>query len=72
MKALSILLILIFMQMGCAGLVVYEIVSSSQFIMDKQHESVPVVNVRVYYDNPDKSHMYPEPKSKKKGINHDR
>tara|TARA_R100001530_G_scaffold31283_1_gene24592 strand:- start:355 stop:561 length:207 start_codon:yes stop_codon:yes gene_type:complete len=67
MKALFILLILIFMQMGCTGLVVYEIVSSSQFITDEQHESVPVVNVRVYYDKPDKSKLYPEPKSKRKG-----
>ena len=70
MKALSILLILIFMQMGCTGLVVYEIVSSSQFIMDEQHESVPVVNVRMYYDKPDKSKLYPEPKKRSK--NHDR
>ena len=54
------------MQMGCAGLVIYEIVSSSQFITDEQHESVPVVNVRVYYDKPDKSKLYPEPK--KKGL----
>ena len=69
MKALSILLILIFMQMGCAGLVIYEIVSSSQFILDEQHEDVPVVNVRVYYDKHDKSHMYPP---KKRSNNHDR
>ena len=58
------------MQMGCAGLVVYEIVSSSQFIMDEQHESVPVVNVRVYYDKPDKSKLksklYPNPKKRSK------
>ncbi len=66
MKALSILLILIFMQMGCAGLVVYELISSSQFIMDEQHESVPVVNVKYYYDKPDKSKLYPEPKSTRK------
>ena len=69
MKALSMLLILIFMQMGCAGLVIYEIVSSSQFIPDEQHESVPVVNVRMYYDKPDKSHMYPP---KKRSKNHGR
>ena len=67
MKALLLISVLIFQ--GCAGLVVYEIVSSSQFIMDEQHESVPVVNVRVYYDKPDKSKLYPEPK--KKGINHE-
>jgi hypothetical protein len=68
MRALSILLILIFMQMGCTGLVVYELVSSSQFIADN-HEETPVVNVRYYYDDintqpkKDKSHMYPPPKS---------
>ena len=67
MKALLLISVLIFQ--GCAGLVVYEIVSSSQFITDEQHESVPVVNVRVYYDKPDKSKLYPEPK--KKGINHE-
>ena len=70
MKALSIFLILIFMQMGCTGLLVYELISSSQFITDEQHESVPVVNVRVYYDKPDKSNLYPEPKKRSK--NHDR
>jgi len=69
MKALSILLILIFMQMGCAGLVVYEIVSSSQFIEDDT-EDAPVLNIKYYYDKPDKSHMYPEPK--KRSNNHDR
>ena len=70
MKALSVLLILIFVQMGCTGLLVYEIVSSSQFILDEQHESVPVVNVRDYYDKPDKSKLYPQPKKRSK--NHDR
>ena len=70
MRALSILLILIFMQMGCSGLLVYEIISSSQFIVDEQHESVPVVNVKYYYDKPDKSKLYPEPKKRSK--NHDR
>ena len=62
MKALLLISVLIFQ--GCAGLVVYEIVSSSQFITDEQHESVPVVNVRVYYDKPDKSKLYPEPKKR--------
>ena len=65
MRALSILLILIFMQMGCTGLVVYELVSSSQFIAG-HHDETPMVNVRYYYDQPkkkDKSHMYPKPKS---------
>jgi uncharacterized membrane protein YkgB len=67
MKTLSILLILIFMQMGCTGLVIYEIVSSSQFITDDT-EDAPVLNFR-YYPK-DKSHMYPEPKKRSK--NHDR
>ena len=62
MKALLLISVLIFQ--GCAGLVVYEIVSSSQFITDEQHEGVPVVNVRVYYDKPDKSKLYPEPKKR--------
>ena len=61
MRALSILLILIFMQMGCTGLLVYELISSSQFIEDDT-EDAPVVNVRYYYDKPDKSHMYPPKK----------
>ena len=69
MKALSILLILVFMQMGCTGLLVYELISSSQFIEDDT-EDAPVVNIKYYYDKPDKSKLYPEPK--KKGINHDR
>ena len=69
MKALLLISVLIFQ--GCAGLVVYEIVSSSQFIMDEQHESVPVVNVRVYYDKPDKSKLYPEPKKKGIEVNFD-
>ena len=56
MKALSILLILIFMQMGCAGLVIYEIVSSSQFIEDDT-EDAPVLNFR-YYPK-DKGNLYP-------------
>ena len=66
MRALSILLILIFMQMGCTGLVVYELVSSSQFIEDDMHEDTPMLNVKYYYDQTkkkDKSHMYPKPKS---------
>ena len=69
MRALSILLILIFMQMGCTGLLVYELISSSQFITDDT-EDAPVVNVRMYYDKPDKSNLYPEPKKRSK--NHDR
>ena len=64
MKLLLLISVLIFQ--GCAGLLVYEIVSSSQFIMDERHESVPVVNVRVYYDKPDKSKLYPEPKKRSK------
>jgi len=60
-------LILIFILMGlnaCSGLLVYELVSSSQFIADN-HDETPIVNVRYYYAQPkkDKSHMYPEPKS---------
>jgi len=59
-------LLLIFILMGlngCTGLLVYELVSSSQFIADN-HDETPVVNVRYYYDQKkDKSHMYPEPKS---------
>ena len=66
MKALSILLILIFMQMGCTGLLVYELISSSQFIEDDT-EDAPVLNFR-YYPN-DKSHMYPP---KKRSNNHER
>ena len=69
MKALSILLILVFMQMGCTGLLVYELISSSQFIEDDT-EDAPVVNIKYYYDKPDKSKMYPEPK--KRSNNHDR
>ena len=62
-------LLLIFILMGLngctGGLLVYELVSSSQFIADN-HEETPVVNVRYYYDQQpkkDKSHMYPPPKS---------
>lgn len=69
MKALSILLILVFMQMGCTGLLVYELISSSQFIEDDT-EDAPVVNIKYYYDKPDKSKMYPEPKKRSKS--HDR
>ena len=65
MKALSILLILIFMQMGCTGLLVYELISSSQFIEDDT-EDAPVLNFR-YYPK-DKSHMYPP---KKRSNNHE-
>ena len=67
MKLLLLISVLIFQ--GCAGLVIYEIVSSSQFIADDT-EDAPVVNVRVYYDKPDKSKLYPEPKKRSK--NHDR
>ena len=55
MKALSVLLILIFLQVGCAGLVVYEIISSSQFIEDDDQDA-PIVNIK----------MYPEPKKRSK------
>ena len=48
------------MQMGCTGLLVYELISSSQFIEDDT-EDAPVLNFR-YYPK-DKSHMYPKPKS---------
>ena len=47
MKELSILLILVFMQMGCTGLLVYEWISSSQFIEDDT-EDAPVVNIKYY------------------------
>ena len=61
-----VLLIFIFMSLnGCTGLLVYELVSSSQFIADN-HENTPMVNVKYYYDQQpkkDKSHMYPPPKS---------
>ena len=49
--------VLIFTQ-GC-GVILYEIISSSQFIEDDDQDA-PIVNIK----------MYPEPK--KKGINHDR
>ncbi len=64
-------LILIFILMGlngCTGLVIYEIISSSQIITDDT-EDAPIVNVKYYYgDKPkvkkhDKSNMYPKPKS---------
>ncbi len=62
------LVLLIFILMGlnaCSGLLVYELVSSSQFIADN-HDETPVVNVRYYYaQKKDKSHMYPEPKKEK-------
>ena len=41
------LLVLIFSQ-GCTGLLVYELISSSQVIEDDT-ESVPMVNVKYYY-----------------------
>ena len=47
-----ILLILTFSQ-GCTGLLVYELISSSQVIEDDT-ENVPMVNVKYYYDKPDK------------------
>ena len=60
-------LLLVFCLMGLngctGGLLVYELVSSSQFIADN-HEETPIVNVKYYYaQKKDKSHMYPEPKS---------
>tara|TARA_B100000749_G_scaffold69601_1_gene52295 strand:- start:257 stop:430 length:174 start_codon:yes stop_codon:yes gene_type:complete len=51
MKYLMIL-ILLFSQ-GCTGLLVYELISSSQVIEDDT-ENVPMVNVKYYYDKPDK------------------
>ena len=61
-----LLLLFCFMSLnGCTGgLLVYELVSSSQFIADN-HEETPIVNVKYYYDyqKKDKSHMYPKPKS---------
>ena len=48
---------------GCSGLLVYELVNSSQFI-EYDHENTPMLNVKYYYDQKkDKSHMYPKPKS---------
>ena len=51
MKYLMIL-ILTFSQ-GCTGLLVYELISSSQVIEDDT-ENVPMVNVKYYYDKPNK------------------
>jgi|TARA_Y100001947_G_C10208011_1_gene247908 hypothetical protein len=51
MKYLMIL-ILLFSQ-GCTGLLVYELISSSQVIEDDT-EDFPMVNVKYYYDKPDK------------------
>ena len=51
MKYLMIL-ILLFSQ-GCTGLLVYELISSSQVIEDDT-ENVPMVNLKYYYDKPDK------------------
>jgi hypothetical protein len=64
MRVLLLIFILIGLN-GCTGLLVYELVSSSQFIEDDR-ENTPMVNVRYYYDQQpkkDKSHMYPKPKS---------
>ena len=60
-----LILIFIFMGLnGCSGgLLVYELVNSSQFI-EYDHENTPMLNVKYYYDQKkDKSHMYPKPKS---------
>ena len=51
MKYLMIL-ILLFSQ-GCTGLLVYELISSSQ-VIEEDTENVPMVNVKYYYDKPDK------------------
>ena len=51
MKYLMVL-ILLFSQ-GCTGLLVYELISSSQVIEDDT-ENVPMVNLKYYYDKPDK------------------
>ena len=67
MKTMLLVFVLIFTQ-GC-GLIVYEIISSSQFIEDDT-EDAPVVNIKYYYDKPDKSKMYPEPK--KRSNDHER
>ena len=67
MRVLLLIFILIGLN-GCTGLLVYELVSSSQFLADN-HEETPMVNVKYYYDHintqpkKDKSHMYPKPKS---------
>ena len=60
-----LLVFVLILTQGC-GLIVYEIISSSQFIEDDT-EDAPVLNFR-YYPN-DKSHMYPP---KKRSKNHDR
>jgi len=44
-------LILIFSQ-GCTGLLIYELINSSEVMEDS--ENVPMVNVKYYYDKPDK------------------
>ena len=51
MKYLMVL-ILIFSP-GCTGLLIYELISSNQVIEDDT-ENVPMVNVKYYYDKPDK------------------
>ena len=70
MKTMRVL-ILIFILMGlngCTGLVIYEIISSSQIITDDT-EDAAIARVKYYYnDKPkvkkhDKSNMYPPSKS---------
>ena len=46
-----IVLILIFSP-GCTGLLIYELINSSEVMEDS--ENVPMVNVKYYYDKPDK------------------
>ena len=70
MKTMRVLLCLFcFMGLnGCTGLVIYEIISSSQIITDDT-EDAAIARVKYYYgDKPkvqkhDKSNMYPKPKS---------
>ena len=57
MKTMLLVFVLIFTQ-GC-GMIIYEIISSSQFIEDDDQDA-PIVNIK----------MYPEPKKRSK--NHDR
>ena len=53
MKTMLLVFVLIFTQ-GC-GMIIYEIISSSQFIEDDDQDA-PIVNIK----------MYPEPKKKGK------